>query len=345
MCYVFYRTSWSLAWGKNQMKRREFIMLTGGGAAAAWPPLRASAQQKAATIGFLGAGAADTSAQLVDAFKQGLGENGLVEGMDYLLEPRWAEGEYERFAAFARELVEQNARVIVVTTIAAARAAQRATSVIPIVMASINDPVGSGIVASLARPGGNTTGMATLNQDVTPKLVEFLHTLLPKATAIAVFLNPANPSNRPMLDNLRIQTGPIGVSVRAIEVNAQAKLNDAFAAVVAQQSDALLIIPDAATLDLIERIADFGLQHRIPVISTNSELTSAGGLISYGSSRRETYRRSAYFVKKVLEGVKPADLPVEQPTRVILSINLKTARILELPIPDALLATADDVIE
>jgi len=327
------------------MKRREFIVLIGGAAATAWSPVRASAQQKAATIGFLGAGAADTSAQLVDALKQGLGENGLVEGKDYVLEPRWAEGEYERFAAFARELVEQNARVIVVTTIAAARAAQRATTVIPIVMASINDPVGSGIVASLARPGGNTTGMATLNQDVTPKLVQFLHILLPKATAFAAFFNPANPSNPAMLDNLRIRTEPIGVSVRAIEVNIPAKLNDAFAAVVAQQSDALLVIPDAATLNLIQRTADFGLQHRIPVISTNSELTSAGGLISYGSSRRETYRRSAYFVKKVLEGVKPADLPVEQPTRVILSINLKTARILDLPIPDALLATADDVIE
>jgi putative tryptophan/tyrosine transport system substrate-binding protein len=327
------------------MKRREFILLIGSGAAAALPPLRASAQQKAAAIGFLGAGGADTSAQLVDAFKQGLGENGLVEGKDYVLEPHWAEGEYERFPAFARELVERNARVIVVTTIAAARAAQRATSVIPIVMASINDPVGSGIVASLARPGGNTTGMATLNQDVTPKLVEFAHTLLPKATTIAAFFNPANPSNLAMLDNLRSQTGPIGVSVRAIEVNTLARLNDALAAVVAQQSDALLVVPDAATLNLIQRIAGFGLQHRIPVISTNSDLTSAGGLISYGSSRRETYRRSAYFVKKVLDGVKPADLPVEQPTRVILSINLKTAGILGLAIPDALLATADEVIE
>ena len=326
------------------MKRREFIVLIGVGAAAA-SPLRASAQQKAATIGFLGAGAADTSAPLVDALKQGLGENGLVEGKDYVLVPRWAEGEYERFAAFARELVEQNTRVIVVTTIAAAQAAQRATSVIPIVMASINDPVGSGIVASLARPGGNTTGMATLNQDVTPKLVQFLHTLLPKATVFAAFLNPANPSNLAMLDNLHTRTEPIGVSVRAIEVNTPAKLDEAFAAVVAQRSDALLVIPDAATLNLIQRIAAFGLQHRIPVISTNSELTSAGGLISYGSSRRETYRRSAYFVKKVLEGVKPADLPVEQPTRVVLSINLKTARILGLPIPEALLATADEVIE
>lgn len=169
----------------HQWKRREFVTLVGG-MAIAWP-LAASAQQKPVGIGFLGAGTAETTAPLLDALKQGLRENGLVEGKDYVLEPRWAEGNYKRFPAFAHELADQGARVIIVTTIAAARAAQRATSVIPIIMASLNDPVGNGLVASLARPGGNTTGMATLNQDVTPKLVEFLHALLPNATTIAFF--------------------------------------------------------------------------------------------------------------------------------------------------------------
>jgi len=173
------------------MKRRDFIGLVC--AAAAWPMV-ARAQPKPVRIGFLGAGAADTSEHLVKAVKQGLRENGLIEGKDYVLEPRWAEGHYERFPAFAGELVGQDARVIMVTTVAAARAAQRATSTTPIVMALMNDPVGNGLVASLAHPGGNTTGMASLNQDVTPKLLELVRTALPKATNIAALFNPTNPS-------------------------------------------------------------------------------------------------------------------------------------------------------
>lgn len=242
-------------------------------------------------------------------------------------------------------MVEHNARVIVVTTIAAARATQHATSVIPIVMASINDPVGNGIVASLARPGGNTTGMATLNQDVTPKLVEFLRRLLPNAATIAVLFNPTNPSNLAYLDSVRFQAVPLGSAIQQHVVSTPGELGAAFGVMAARRPDALQVIPDAAILDLGPRIASLATQHRIPVVSMDSDLTTAGGLISYGLSRRENYRRSAYFVKKVLDGVKPADLPVEQPVRVVLSINLKTARALGLAIPDTLLGTADEVIE
>jgi putative tryptophan/tyrosine transport system substrate-binding protein len=325
------------------MRRREFNTLLGG-AAAGWP-LAARAQQKPAGIGFLGAGAAETSAPLVEALKQGLRENGLVEGKDYVLELRWAEGNYERFPAFARELLERGARVIIVVTIAGARAAQRATSVIPIVMASMNDPVGNGLVESLARPAGNTTGLATLNQDVTPKLVEFLHTVLPNAKTIAVLFNPANPSNPAYLDSARVEAVRLGAAVKDFPLNTPGDLNTTFGAIAAQRSDGLLVIPDAATLDLGVRIAALALQHRIPVVSTDSDLTRSGGLISYGFSRRENYRRSAYFVKKVLDGVKPADLPVEQPTRILLSVNLKTAKALGLDVPPTLLALADEVIE
>jgi len=325
------------------IRRRELITLLGG-AAAAWP-LAARAQQKPAGIGFLGAGVAETSAPLVEALKQGLRENGLVEGKDYVLEPHWAEGNYERFPAFARELVERGARVIIVVTIAGARAAQRATSVIPIIMASMNDPVGSGLVESLARPGGNTTGLATLNQDVTPKLVEFLHTLLPNAKTIAVLFNPANPSNPAYLDSARVEAVRLGMAVKDFPLNTPSELNDTFGAIAAQRSDGLLVIPDAATLDLGVRVAALALHYRIPVVSTDSDLTGAGGLISYGFSRRENYRRSAYFVKKVLDGGKPADLPVEQPTRILLSLNLKTAKALGLEVPAMLLARADEVIE
>ena len=325
------------------MQRREFIALIGG-AAAAWP-ITVRAQQKPASIGFMAAGAAETSAPLLEAVKQGLHENGLVEGKDYVLELRWAEGHYERFPAFARELADQGVRVIMVGTIAAASAAQRATSVIPIVMASMNDPVGNGLVASLARPGGNTTGLATLNQDVTPKLVEFLRTLLPNATNIAVLFNPANPSNPLYVESARVQAAPLGISVQDFAMNTPDELNTVFGAIAAKRPDALLVIPDAATLDLAVRIAALALQHRIPLISTNPALTTAGGLVSYGVSRRENYRRSAYFVKKVLDGVKPADLPVEQPTRILLSVNLKTAKALGLTVPQHLLVAADEIIE
>ncbi len=325
------------------MKRRKFVTLIGG-AALAWP-FAVRAQQTIAGVGFLGAGTAETTAPLLEALKQGLRENGLVEGKDYVLELRWAEGNYKRFPAFAHELVDQGARVIIVTTIAAARAAQRTTSIIPIIMASLNDPVGNGLVANLARPGGNTTGMATLNQDVTPKLVEFLHTFLPNATTIAVFFNPANPSNLTYLDSVRVRAAPLGIAVHDFVASTLNEINAAFGAMAARRPDALLVVPDAAILDLGARIAALALQHRIPVVSVDADLTRAGGLISYGLSRRETYQRSAYFVKKVLDGVKPADLPVEQPMRILMSVNLKTAKALDIDMPLAILLRADEVIE
>ena len=323
------------------MRRREFVL---GGMAAAWPVV-GRAQQKLMRIGYLASGAEASGAPLLDAIKQGLRENNLIEGKDYLFDVRWAEGQYDRFPAFARELVEQNATVLIVTTIAGARAAQRATATIPIVMASMNDPVGSGLVASLARPGGNTTGLATLNQDVTPKLMEILHVLLPKATSIAVLFNPANPSNLAYLDSTRAAAGAIGVAVQAFELKTPAELNAVFDKLAEQKPDALLVVPDAATLDLSDRIAALSLRDRIPVLATAPELTAAGGLVSYGVSRRENYRRAGYFIRKILDGMKPADLPVEQPTKILLSINLKTARAFGLSIPDAILVRADEVIE
>jgi putative ABC transport system substrate-binding protein len=233
---------------------------------------------------------------------------------------------------------------LIVTTIAGARAAQRATSTIPIVMASMNDPVGNGIVASLARPGANTTGLATLNEDVTPKLIELLQTLFPKATSIAAIVNPLNPSNLRYVESVRAGAGAIGVGVHVLQLKAPAELNAVFDAIAAQKSDVILIIPDAGTHDLNDRIAALSLARRLPVISTAPELTAAGGLVSYGVSRLVNYRRSAYFIRKILDGTKPADLPVEQPTNILLSINLKTARALGLRVTDAVLVRADEVI-
>jgi putative ABC transport system substrate-binding protein len=324
------------------MRRREFITLIGAVAAA---PFAAMAQKRLAVIGFMGSGAAETSAHLLNAIVQGLRENGLIVGKDVQLVDRWAEGHYERFSAFARELSEKGAHVIIVTTIAGARAAQQTTSVIPIVMASMNDPVGNGLVASLARPGGNTTGMASLNQDLTPKLVEFLRAALPDATNAAVLFNPTNPSNAAYFENVRLHAVPRGITVQGFALSTPDKLDETFVAIAEKRPDVLLVIPDAATLDLGTRLAALSLKHRIPILSTDSDLTSVGGLISYGISRRENYRRSAYFVKRILDGASPADLPVEQPTRVRLSVNLKTAKELGVTLPPSLLSAADEVIE
>lgn len=325
------------------MRRREFISFIGG-VTVAWP-FASRAQKKLVSIGYLGAGTAERGAHLIEAVKQGLREHGLIEGKDYIFEPRWAEGHYERFPTFARELVAQGIGVIMVTTVKAARAAQSATTTIPIVMTMMNDPVGNGLVASLAHPGANTTGMATLNKDVTPKLLELLRTALPKATNIAVLFNPTNPSNNIFLERVRFHAVSFGITAQSFAVKSPEELNAAFSAIVEQHPQALLVIPDAGTLDMSPRIATLALENQIPVFSTDNELAGAGGLVSYGISRRDTYRHSAYFVKKVLEGVKPADLPVEQPIRILLSVNLKTAKALGLSVPPPLLVAAEEVIE
>jgi putative tryptophan/tyrosine transport system substrate-binding protein len=324
------------------MRRREFITLLGG--AAAWP-MAARAQQKPARLALLGSGAAQSSAIFVDAVKQGLGENGLVEGQDYVLDVRWAEGEYGRFPGLATEVVQRNPRVILATTIAAVRAAQRASATIPIVMTTINDPVGAGLVASLARPGGNTTGIANLSEDVTPKVLEILQAAVPTATVITTLFNPANPSNLAMLDKIRAHAGTIGTAIHSVELKAPGELEQVFVAIAGQRPNALLVINDASILDLRERIMAWALQHRLPAASSFPEFTDAGALVGYGPSRLDLYRRSAYYVARILDGAKPADLPVEQPTRIELSVNLKTAKVLGISIPDSVLARADRVIE
>ena len=325
------------------MKRREFITLLGG-AAAAWP-LTAHAQHDRVLIAFLGSSWAESSAPLVAAFKQGMRENGLIEGKDYLFEARWAEGAYERFPTLTRELVDRVPSVLIVGTITAARAAQRATSTIPIVMASMNDPVGQGLVASLSKPGGNTTGLANLYEDATPKLLELLRDTIPKSAVISAILNPGNPSNRVFLANLRAQSGNLNLSVRSAELTKMTDLDAVMAQLVTPPPDALLLIPDAAVMDLGDRIVKIAMRNGVPVFSPSPDLVDVGALVGYGASRRENYRRSAYYVKRILDGARPGDLPVEQPTRIVLSVNLKTAKALGLTVPPQLLARADEVIE
>ena len=325
------------------MRRREFITLVGS--AVAWP-LAARAQQPRPVIGFLVSGSSDSFAIFVNAFKQGMLDNGMVEDRDYLLDLRFADGDYGRFPALADEVVQRKPAAIIVTTISAARAAQRATSTIPIVMTGLIDPVGVGLIASLARPGGNITGLSNMAQDVMPKLVEILRTTFPTIRMIAILFNPNNPANREMMSKeIPVQASSIGVTIRPVEFRGAKELDATFAALGQQPPEALVIMSDAALYDLRERISALALRHRLATIAYVPEFTDVGALMSYGPPRRAMYRRSADYVKKILSGAKPADLPVQQPTQMELSINLRTAKTLGITIPDGLVARADRIVD
>ncbi len=327
------------------MQRREFITLLGG-ALAAWP--RAARAQKAPIrIGFLVSGAATSLfvAYKIDLIKKGLSDNGLIEHRDYVLEVRFAAGNYKRFPELARELAQVGVSVVLANTPASVLAAQRLTPPVPVVMIAVNDPVGAGLVASLAQPGGHTTGTATLNQDVTPKILEFVRTVIPKATVIAALINPSNPTHPAMLGNLRTQAAAIGITVIPFELKAPDALEAVFSSIAERHPDALQIVSDSGNLDLSDRIAALALAQRLPAFASTPSFAKFGGLMAYGATIEPMFMRSGYFVKRIMDGTKPADLPVEQPTRIELWINLKTAKALGLNIHPQLLATADEVIE
>src|SRR5262245_19414519 len=327
------------------MRRREFITLIGGAAASL--SCAARAQQPAKPVhGVLVSGSAGSFAIFVDAFKHGMVENGMAEDRDYVLDLRFADGDYGRFPTLAAEVVQRKPAAIIVTTISAARAAQRATATIPIVMTGLIDPVGVGLIASLARPGGNTTGLSNMAQDVMLKLVEILRAAFPTIKTIAIMFNPTNPANRELMSKqIPNQAGSISVTLRPVEFEGAKELEATFAALAQQPPEALVVMSDAALYDLRERISALALRHSLPTIAYVPEFTDAGALMSYGPPRRAMYRRSADYVKKILAGAKPADLPVEQPTQIELSINLQTAKTLGITIPDGLLARADRIVD
>jgi putative ABC transport system substrate-binding protein len=329
----------------EDMRRREFITLSGG-TAVAWP-LGTHAQATPIRIGFLASGAAGSSnsAVQIDAIKRGLRENGLMEGRDYILEAHFAAGDYGQFPEMARKLAQAGARVILVNTIASVRAAQNLTPPVPVVMLAVTDPVGTDLVATLARPGGHTTGMATLTEDLTPKLLEFQREVIPKATTIAALFNPANPANLAFLGNLRGVTGAMGMTVLPVELKSPDELEPVFSTLAAQRPDTLQLVADSGNLDLSDRIAALALAHRLPSFSTVTSYAEFGGLMAYGISLRALFIRAASFVERILDGAKPGDLPVEQPTKIELVINLKAAKTLGLSIPPTLLSRADQVIE
>lgn len=286
-----------------------------------------------------------TTAPRLAAFKQGMHENGLIEGGHYILDVAYADGQYERFPAMTQELLQRNPVLVMSSNIGSMRVLMKATSTVPIVMIVISDPVGNGLVASLARPGGNVTGQASQAEDTMSKYIELLHEALPRAKRIAVLINPGAAKNPILLEQLRSASGGLGMELRLFDALTPADLDAAFAAIARYRPDAMVVTRDSMFMGQPERISAFALKNRIPAFGPISEFVDAGSLLSYSPSLLGMYRSSATFVRKILSGTKPADLPVEQPTRFELVLNQKTAKALGIKIPLSILIRAERVIE
>jgi putative tryptophan/tyrosine transport system substrate-binding protein len=326
------------------IRRRKFLA-TLGGAAAAWP-LAARAQRPAIpVVGFLNGSSPNGYGRFLSAFLQGLSEAGYVEGRNVAIEYRWAEGQYDRLPALAADLVRRRVDVIAATSTPANRVAKAATTTIPIVFTTSSDPVELGLVASLSRPGGNVTGAATLNVEVGSKRLELLHEIVPPAAMIVELVNPDNPNLETQLRNLQAAGHTVGRRILALSARTQSEIDAAFARLVEQQAGGLLINTDAFFFTQRDQLIALAKRYAIPAIFDRREFAEAGGLMSYGGSVTDVYRLAGIYTGRILNGHKPADLPVQQSTRVELVINLKTAKALGLTLPLSLLGRADEVIE
>jgi len=327
------------------LKRREFITLLGG-AAAAWP-MAASAQQqphKLARIGFLGAASATGFASQLRGFRQGLADLGYIEGTTIIIEYRWAEGNIARLPELALELVRSGVDVIVAHGTPGILAAKQATATIPIVMAVSGDAEASGLVASLARPGGNVTGSTFFSPELAAKRVELLKETLPGLTEVALLLNLANPINEPVVPMIKLTANPLGLQVYPFGVHGPAEFEGVFAAMASKRVGAVVVIDDAILVANALAVARLALKQRLPS-SGWPDYAVAGGVIGYGVNFPDMFRRAATFVDKILKGTKPTDLPVERATKFETIVNLKSAKALGLAMPTATLLRADEVIE
>ena len=329
------------------MQRRTFIGLVG---AAAGFPFAAHAQQKAMPlVGYLGAGSPNARVWIPDAFRQGLSENGYVEGRNVAIEYRWAEGKTERFPALAAELVAR--RVDVIVTFGgtlSAQAAQRATTSVPIVFASVGDPVAEGLVASLARPGGNITGLSFFAAELVGKRLELLQQAAPEIKLIALLIKPDSmPDDARQLRLRAADTSAraLGLGLRVVEAWGPEDFDRAFSEMSEARADALTVFLTQVYSLALRRITELAANSRLPAISESRDFADAGGLMAYGPNIADLARRTGVYAAKILKGAKPADLPVEQPTKIELIINLKTAKAIGLTVPPSLLARADEVIE
>jgi len=326
------------------MRRRAFITLLGG-ATVAWP-LAARAQQTGMpVVGYLDASSPGASAPRVAIFRRGLAEAGYVEGRNVAIEYRWAEGRYDRLPEMAVELVRREVAVIVASTIPAAVAAKSATATIPIVFYVAGDPVKLGLVAGLARPGGNATGVNNFAAELGAKHLGLLRELLPTAARIGLMVNPTNPNVEGATKDVTAAALATGVEIDVVRASDSREIEVAFATLVRNRADALVVGPDAFFTSRRLQIATLATRHALPAVSNSREFAEAGGLMDYGTSLTEVYRQLGVYAGRVLKGDKPAELPVVQSTKFEFVINLPTARALGLEIPPTLLARADEVIE
>jgi putative ABC transport system substrate-binding protein len=330
------------------MRRRDFITLLGG-AAAAWP-LAARAQQAGSTvrrIGFLLPGGPRTTVVRgqLEAFRQGLKEYGWVEGQNISVAYRFAEGKEDALPGIAAELVQLRPDVVVAESTPAALAAKSVTQTIPIVMATSADPLGNGLVASLNRPGANITGLSLQSPELSGKRLQLLTEIVPGIAGVAVLSNPLNPSMVAVVEQTKAAAQSLGIEIHVVEVQAPDQFESAFAAVRRTRAGALIVLPDAVLYGQHPRIVTFTTASHLPALFPEKEVAEAGGLIAYGPSIPASFRRAAGYVDKILRGAKPADLPVEQPTTFELIVNLQTARAIGVTVPTSILLRADEVIE
>jgi ABC-type uncharacterized transport system substrate-binding protein len=324
------------------MKRREFIKLCGS-AAMTWPVI-ARAQQMP-VIGLLGTATAQAWAGPTAAFHQGLGDAGYTEGRNVAVEYRWAEGQYERLAEMANDLIRHSVSVLVAFTTPAALAAKVATTTTPIVFTTISDPVQAGLVTSMSRPDGNITGTSYLNLELGPKLLEVMREAIPAATSMVLLINPTNPTAEPQREVLQAAARTLGIELQVLQASNPGELDAAFEKLAGLRTGGLVLSGDPFFNSQIQRIAALALRNRLPSIFPSGSYTTSGGLMSYGGDASEAYRQAGIYAGRILKGEKPANLPVQQVTRVKLTINLKTAKALGLTLPIALLGRADEVIE
>ena len=324
------------------MKRRESITLIGG-TAAAWP--LAARAQSAYRIGVLETTSAALNAANFDALRQGLRQHGYIEGQNLVIEYRSADGRAERFPDLAAELVRLNVDLIVTRGTPAIYAAKNATKTIPVVMAASGDPLGAGVVAGLARPDGNVTGLSAFVTELQAKRLELLREMVPRINRIAALLNMSSPAEPPQWEETKAAARTLAIEPQLLDVRKPEDLGRAFETAIRQRADALVVGINVLTQANRRPIADLATKHRLPAIYASREFVDAGGLVALGVSYPDLYRRAATYVDKILKGAKPADLPIEQPTKFELIINLKAAKALDLDVPPMLLSRADEVIE
>jgi putative ABC transport system substrate-binding protein len=330
------------------MRRRHFIALLGGAAASPvlWPLATRAQQRVLPVIGFLGSESPGLFANRLRGFHQGLKETGFVEGRNVAIEYRWAEGHFDRLPALAADLVRRQVTVIAATTTPAVLAAKSATTTIPIVFLTGSDPVEVGLVASLNRPGGNITGVTNLSVEVGPKLLELVHELVPRATSIALLVNPANPKIAERLSReVQAAARAINQQIHIVSASTERDIDTAFASLVQLGADALVVGNDPFFNTRPDQFVALAARHAVPAIFPYREFAAAGGLMSYGGSVTDQYRLVGVYNGQILKGEKPANLPVQQTVKVELVINLKTAKTLGLTFPITLLGRADEVIE